>query len=350
MGYNLLMLEALSLLLVILGLSVLIIIHELGHFLAARYFGLLVEEFGFGIPPRMIGKQIGETLVSLNWLPLGGFVKIYGERHDAEKSGIPPVRSFSHQSAGRKALIIIAGVAMNFFLGWLLVSAVFMIGAPRAVLITEVKAGSLAESAGLLAGDQLAGFVSVDAFVKFIDANQGQEVGLEIKRGAETLNIKVTPRTAVPAGEGNLGIAVVETGIPQVGFFQAFWRGLAASVNMVWMILISVAQLIVGLFTDADVFSRFVGPVGIVNVAIQTAKSGLVNLLQLIALISLNLAVFNILPIPALDGGRLLFILIEKIKGSPIPVKTEMAANGLGFALLLFLIFAVTIKDILTLL
>jgi regulator of sigma E protease len=344
------MFEALSLLLVIAGLSVLIIIHEAGHFLVAKYFGLLVEEFGFGIPPRLLGKQLGETLVSLNWLPFGGFVKIYGEKHDDEKPGIPPTRSFSHQSVGKRALIIIAGVTMNFLLGWLLISLIFIIGTPQTVLITEVKEDSLAKAAGLLAGDQLAGFVSVDSFVKFIDKNKGKEVSLEIKRGAEVLNIKVTPRTAVPAGEGNLGIAVVESGIPKTGFFQAFWQGLITSFNLVWAILASVLKLIVGLFTDVNIFDRIVGPVGIVNVAIQTAKLGIVNLLQLIALISLNLAVFNVLPIPALDGGRLLFILVEKIKGSPIPVRTELVANSLGFALLVFLIFAVTIKDILTLL
>ncbi len=344
------MFEFASFLLVIFGLSALIIIHELGHFCVAKYFGLLVEEFGFGIPPRIIGRHWGETLMSLNWLPFGGFVRVYGDQHADERPGIPPTRSLSHQSIPRKTLFMAAGILTNFFLGWLLVSAVFMVGIPQSVLITEIKENSLAAAAGFLAGDQLVGFGSVDSFMNFISENKGQKVSLSVNREGEILSIPITPRTIVPEGEGNLGIAIVETGLPKAGFFQSFWEGLKTSVALLGAILVGLLKLVVGVFTDPKTLESFVGPVGIVNVAIQTTKLGLAPLLQLIALISLNLAVFNALPIPALDGGHLLFILIGKLKGSPIKPRTETLANSVGFAFLLLLIFAVTVKDILTIL
>jgi regulator of sigma E protease len=137
--------------------------------------------------------------------------------------------------------------------------------------------------------------------------------------------------------------------LPKQGFFQSIWEGLKTSIKTVGIIFVSLADLIVGIFTDISVIEKFVGPVGIVNVAIQTTKLGVVHFAQLVALISLNLAVFNIIPIPALDGGRLFFLLIEKLKGSPINAKMEMAVNGIGFLFLIFLILAITVKDILTL-
>ncbi len=339
-----------SILIIFVGLSALVIIHELGHFLASRYFGLLIEEFGFGIPPRIFGKKWGETLISLNWLPFGGFVKIYGERQSDEKPGVNINRSFSHQSAGKKALIIIAGVIMNFLLGWFLISLVFMAGLPQSVLITEVKAGSIAQAAGLAVGDQFTDFKTVDSFIKFVEANKGKQVLLKIQRNSSSLNIPITPRIKTPEGEGNLGLAIVEAGLPKTGFFPAIWQGLIAAIGMVGAIFLSLGKLIAGIFVDRSILTKFVGPIGIVNIAIQTTKLGIVNFLQLLALISLNLAVFNVLPIPALDGGHLLFILIEKIKGSAIQPKIENLVNSIGFAFLLLLILTVTVKDILTLL
>lgn len=338
-----------SVVIIFVGLSALIIIHELGHFLVARYFGLLIEEFGFGIPPRLIGKKIGETLISLNWLPFGGFVKIYGERHMDEKPGIDINRSFAHQSAGKKSLIIIAGVVMNFLLGWALISLVFMVGLPQSILITEIKENSLAKSAGLAAGDQFIDFKTTDSFIKFVEANKGKEVLLKIKRGEENLNIAITPRLKVSEGEGNLGIAIQEMGLPKTGFFQAIWKGLNATFGLIAGIFLALGKLVIGIFVDRSILNQFIGPIGIVNIAIQTTKLGIPNFLQLLALISLNLAVFNVLPIPALDGGRLFFILIEKIKGSAINPKTENIMNALGFVFLLLLILTVTVKDILTL-
>lgn len=344
------MFELFSILFIVFGLSALVVIHEAGHFFAAKKFGLLVEEFGFGLPPRFWWKKIGETIYSFNWLPFGGFVKIYGERHEEESPSVNAQRSFSHQSILKRALIIFAGVLMNFFFGWFLISLVFMIGIPQALLVTEVKEGSIAVSAGIQSGDQLVDFKTVSEFLKFVDVNKGKEISLNAQRSDRKVLIKVTPRAVVPEGEGNLGIFIVESGLPKLGFFQSFWQGLATSFKMMGAIFFGLIDLIIGVFTNISVLEKFVGPVGIVNVAIQTTKLGVVHFIRLIALISLNLAVFNIIPIPALDGGRLLFLLIEKIKGSPLNSRMEMAVNGFGFAFLLFLILAITVKDILTLL
>ena len=344
------MFELISIILIVAGLSVLIIIHEAGHFFAAKWSGLLVEEFGFGLPPRILGKKIGETLYSLNWLPFGGFVKIYGERHTDEFLGIDTARSFSHLGIFKRSLIVVAGVVMNFLLGWFLISLVFMVGIPQSLLITDVAEGSIAASVGIQYGDQLPGFKSVPELLNFVDVNKGSEVTLNVQRGAEQLTVNVTPRTVVPEGEGNLGIFIVESGLPKLGFLESLGQGFLTSLQMLGLIFAGLIDLIVGLFSDFSVLDRFVGPVGIVNVAIQTTKLGVVHFIQLLALISLNLAVFNVIPIPALDGGRLLFLLIEKVKGSPIDSRAEMAANGLGFIFLLLLILAITVKDILTLL
>lgn len=344
------MLEFLSIILIIAGLSVLVIIHEAGHFLAAKRFGLLVEEFGFGLPPRFWGKKIGETLYSLNWLPFGGFVKIFGEQRSEERPGVAMTRSFSYQPVSRRATVIIAGVLMNFLLGWVLISIVFIVGIPQALLVTEVKTGGIADLTGIKNGDQFIDFQLVPDLVKFLDDNKGREVSLNVKRGKEQIVIKVVPRLIVPEGEGNLGIYLVESGLPKSGILESFWRGLKSAAGMTTVIFLGIFDLIVGVFTDISILERFIGPVGIVNVAIETTKLGISHFLQLLAMISLNLAVFNIFPIPALDGGRLLLLLVEKVKGKPLDSKIEMAINGFGFAFLLFLILVITAKDILTLL
>lgn len=325
------------------------LIHEAGHFFAAKGFGLLVEEFGFGLPPRFWGKKVGETIYSFNWLPFGGFVKLYGERNAEGDLNLDVSRSFSHQDIWKRAAVISAGVLMNFALGWFLISAVYMVGIPQTLLITDVQKGGLAEGAGIQAGDQLLDFRMVPELTGFLDANRGVAVDLNIQRGSEKFSVSVTPRVEVPEGEGNLGIFLVESGLPKQGFFQSLWEGLKTSIRTVGIIFISLADLIVGVFTDISVIEKFVGPVGIVNVAIQTTKLGAIHFAQLVALISLNLAVFNIIPIPALDGGRLFFLIVEKLKGGPINYKAEMAINGIGFLFLIFLILAITVKDILTL-
>ena len=332
-------------LLVIVGISVLILAHELGHFLAAKYFGLWVEEFGFGFPPRLFAKKIGETVYSFNLLPFGGFVKIYGENKEATKDG-QESRSFAFQPAWKKAIVILAGIFMNFLLGWLIVSVIFMIGAPKAMVITAVIDQSPAALARIQAGDLLTDFKTSDEFVNFIQENKGKEISLGVTRDGRELSIILTPRLAPPEGEGALGVTFTETGVEKQAILTSFWEGLKTSLAIVASIFTALYQLLGSLLTQGRLLEGFVGPVGIFGVANQAAGLGMSYLLQLIGLISLNLFVLNALPFPALDGGRLFFIIIEKIKGSPLSSGFERSANAFGFLFLLLIMIVVTIRDI----
>ena len=327
----------LSFIIVLVGLSVLILVHELGHFVAAKYFGMWVEEFGIGFPPRLFSKRRGETTYSINLVPLGGFVKLHGELEDAG------ARSFVNQSLGRRAVVLIAGVCMNLIAGWFILSAVFWIGVPPILMIDQVAAGSPAASALVKQGDIIVGWQDPAAFIKFVTDHAGTEITLPLQREGKTLSISVTPRLNPPAGEGALGIGLRGGGVPRQGFFAGLYQGLRASASIVW-------SIISGLYVIVLAPKNIVGPVGIFSVAISTGQMGFVYLLQLLGLISLNLAVLNLLPIPALDGGRLVFVIIEKLRGKPFGKHIEQRANALGFAFLILLILAVTFKDVVGLL
>lgn len=335
-----------TIVLFIIGISVLILIHESGHFLAAKMFGLWVEEFGFGFPPRLFKVKKGETVYSFNLLPFGGFVRIHGEKRETEAEEKMPERSFWFLSLWKRALIIAAGVIMNFILGWLVISIIFMVGAPQGVMITSVVPDTPAHQIGLLSGDRVISFETSEGFINFVNEKKGEEITLEIARGSETLEFKIVPRVNPPEGQGALGISLTQVGFPRLEFFKALSEGLKTTFGITAQIVTALTNLVVGIFTGAPVFEQFVGPVGIFGIANQAAQFGMIYLLQLIGLISLNLTVLNILPIPALDGGRLFFLLLEKIKGSPLSPKKENIANAIGFALLLLLMIVITVRDV----
>jgi len=338
--------------LIIISIALLILIHEFGHFIAAKAFGLLVEEFGIGFPPRLFSKKIGETNYSVNLIPFGGFVRIFGESYNQASTPASPdsiSRSFYFQPAWKKTIVILAGVFMNFIIGWLIVSAIFMVGAPEALVINMVSLESPAESVGLKVGDQILGFGSSEEFIDFIDQNKGEEIILKIQSAGEESEIKIIPRLAPPAGEGSLGIQFTEVGLEKIGFFAAIGEGFKTSFAIVTAIFQGLGQILIGLVTTGSLAEGFVGPIGIFGFASQAAGLGLAYFLQLIGLISLNLFALNILPFPALDGGRLLFIIIEKIKGSPLSANFERSANATGFLILILLMIAVTVRDVIRL-
>lgn len=350
----------LSAIIIILGLSFLILVHELGHFIAAKKAGLLVEEFGFGFPPRMWSKKIGETRYSINWLPFGGFVRIYGERtvEAGEKPGaiiekeknIDPARGFSKQSIWRRFVIVAAGISINFFVGWLLLSLVFMIGSKQMVLITDVAEDTPAAEVGLLAGDAILDFKTSNEFIGYVDQHRGEEIVFNIAREGEEMAVTVVPRTLEEAPSGGaVGVMITDAGFESVSFFSAIWEGLKTSVLGMGEILKAFGTLLAELFGHARIPENIVGPVGIFGVANQLGQLGFVYLLQLIAIISLNLAVLNFIPFPALDGGRILFLLIEKIKGSPLSVKSEIWANAVSFIFLILLMIVITGRDVINL-
>jgi regulator of sigma E protease len=334
-------------LLIIIGISVLILVHELGHFLAAKLSGVPVEEFGIGYPPRIFSKKIGETRYSINLLPFGGFVKIHGEQQiEKEQREIDEVRAFYNQPTWRRVSILSAGVIMNFILGWFIFSSLFFFGTVSAIIVSQVLPDSPAAKAGLIAGDQIIGFDKAQTFINFVNENRGKEINLKIKREDREIIINAVPRAEVLADQGALGIGIGQTGFPKLGFFASLKEGFTTSIAIVLQLFQAIFNLVVGIFTDSRILEGVVGPVGIFQIAAKAAQTGLVYFLQLLGFITINLAVLNILPIPALDGGRLLFIIIEKIKGSRLPIKQEALANAIGFAILLLLMFAITIRDI----
>jgi len=385
----------------IIILGVLIFVHELGHFVTAIRNGIKASEFGFGFPPRIIGFQFlyknskrnkwrivwgnkdgddenekedleeahekkfrGGTIYSLNWIPLGGFVKIKGENGESKDED-----SFASKSAWVRTKVLAAGVIMNFVLAWFLISIVFMIGAPQAfdandnsvpnakIQISEVSSDSPAQLADIKVGDEIAKnqvspsgenikLASVEEVQNYIKDNAGKEINLNIVRGDENLDIKVTPREVAPEREGLLGVNLVQTQIIRYPWYQAFWEGLKLTYELILAILIALGGIIKSLFMGNGVGADVAGPIGIAVLTKQVTGLGIVYILQFAALLSINLGIINILPIPALDGGRILFVIIEKIKGSPVSHKIEQAFHSIGFLLLIFLLILVTFKDV----
>ncbi len=341
-------------LIVIIGLSLLILGHEAGHFLAARAFGLKVDEFGFGFPPRIAAWKRGETEYSLNWLPFGGFVKIAGERGEFEmlnpdghaRDNADDARFLYAQPAWKKSIIMLAGVFMNFFIGWALLSATLMIGAPQALVISGVQPGSPAAALGIMPGDVIKNFATAQNFIDFVNVNRGKEITMTVFRNNKTIDFRVVPRMNPGPNEGAVGVVLADGGTPREPPLAAIYDGLISSAKVFWLVLLTFGQLIEQLFFRATLLPGVVGPIGIVGVAEETSKIGLVYLLQLLGIISVNLTVVNLIPFPALDGGRFVMAIVEKIKGSAIPAKVEAYVNGLGFAFLVLLMILLTIRDI----
>ncbi|MFA5962355.1 MAG: RIP metalloprotease RseP [Parcubacteria group bacterium] len=398
-----------AILIFIIILGMLVFVHELGHFVVARRNGVKAPEFGFGFPPRIVGFQFlrekpepgkkkklfskwriiwggkdgddenekvdlheahekklqGGTIYSLNWFPLGGFVRIKGE--DGGHAGDDD--SFAGKSAWKRVKILSAGVFMNFMFAWLLLSIAFMIGAPEEVnsdanntakskiQISGLIADAPASMMGLKVGDEISkvqtdsegkavALKNVKDVQNYINANRGKEITLEVFRGKEKLALKGTPRVDAPEGQGALGIALSETTLVKYVWPEAIWKGLVAVWDMTAMIFAGLFGLIKMLFAGHGGSADVAGPVGIAILTREVANLGLVYIIQFAAILSINLGIINILPIPALDGGRILFVLIEKIKGSPVSQKVEQTFHTIFFALLMLLMLAVTYKDI----
>lgn len=324
-------------LIVLFGLVLLILVHEIGHFATAKMFGMYVEEFGIGFPPRLFSWKRGETQYSINSILLGGFVKLHGELDGSI------ARSFMRHAAWKRAIVLVAGVFMNFIAGWVIFSSILWIGVPPAIFISDITDISPAARAGLMKGDIVNDFTDPNDFIAYVKKNKGKSITLSIIRAGEERKVVVTPRVKAPLGEGALGVSLVRGGVEGVGFWNGLKGGFLMACATVWSVVTGLGALI-------SQPEAVVGPVGIFRVASGAAAIGFTYVLQLLAVISLNLAVLNLLPIPALDGGRLLFILIEKIRGKQFSPKFEMRANSISFILLIALILTITVKDVVGLL
>ena len=358
-----------SIIIFIVILLVLVVSHEFGHFIVAKKSGIRVDEFSFGFPPKIFGKKVGETTYNFNALPFGGYVKIFGENGiDENTSEEDKKRSFTSKPRYIQAGVLIAGVVMNFLVAWLLLSVGFMSGLPSSVsmapvgttvhnqflTITSTMKGSPAETVGLKAGDKIIDLKTSVDFTEtpsalsvqyFVKKHGTEPITIDIIRGSELKQFEIKPslnKENIPT----IGIAMDTIGTLKLPVHKALWEGLKLTSNLFIDTATGFYKLITGALSGTGDMSAVTGPIGIVGVVGDAAKFGFIYLLSFTALISVNLAVINLLPFPALDGGRLLFLLIEKIKGSRIKPEIANIVNMVGFGILMLLMVFITYHDI----
>lgn len=355
-----------TILLFIAILGTLILVHEFGHFIMAKRAKTRVEEFGIGFPPRIFGIKRGETIYSINLFPIGGFVKIFGEDGENRRN----TKSFASKSIFVRSVIIAAGVMMNILLAVMLLTFGHIIGMPQVleedsenaqardivVRIADVSVNSPAKEAGFQAGDIIytigSGGEEISAVKHIADIqdftlrHSGEIITFSLNRGSEIVKTQVIARNNPPYGQGPIGFSMLRTGQIAYPFYLAPFKGIESTALLALATLKSFGVIITEFVNTGELLGDLAGPVGIAVITGQVQKMGFVFLLQFIALISINLAIINVLPFPALDGGRLLFLLIERVKGSPVKQKYEKIAHATGFAILMVLMILVTVRDI----
>jgi regulator of sigma E protease len=406
-------------------LGLLVLVHELGHFIMARRTGMAVEEFGFGFPPRVFGFQIfnkkqhlkksrhedvsidiadiklddgrevirekvvdhieeideisqkkrwnfffrngnksksHSTIYSINAFPIGGFVKIKGEQGDHAKEN----DSFASKPIWKRAIVLSSGVTMNFILAFVLISIGFMIGLPtmldaelpthanirdQHVQISQVEDNSPAAAAKIQSGDIIISVNSqpvsaITDFQNIIKSHADSAVSLTIKRGEEEIQTTVTPTDLDKTGTARIGTWLMSTGLVRYPFFTSIWMGAKTTVLVTWQICVGLFELLKNLIVSHQVSADVAGPVGIAVLTGQVTKMGFIYILQFTALLSINLAIINFIPFPALDGGRVLFLIIEKFRGRPVNQRIEALVHNVGFLILIGLVAIVTFRDI----
>ncbi len=352
-------------------LAVLVLVHEFGHFYAAKRSGVRVDEFGLGFPPRLWSKQVGETLYTLNAVPFGGFVKIFGENNEDVADPLVPTaeqeRGFSKKPKFVQVFILLAGIIMNVLFAWLLFSIAYMSGMTTGVsdqnqkyirdshvIVLDVLPNGAAAKAGLAQGDQVLSYraggatttISSPTTIQGITKNSGgKPITFEVLRLNDRRFITVDP---VQGQNGNYAIGISMDMVGKVSLPPplAVWEGGKLTLHLFGSIFSGLFTLIHdGLLGRADV-SQLSGPVGIARLVGDASELGFVYLLSFTAFISLNLAALNLIPFPALDGGRVLFVVIEAIIRRPISPKVSNAANAIGFGILILFMVFITYKDI----
>jgi regulator of sigma E protease len=334
-------------------LIILILAHELGHFFTAKLFKVRVEEFGIFLPPRIFGFKKGETIYSLNWIPLGGFNKLAGE----EDPAVP--NSLAAKSIPVRLLVLSAGSIMNIILPVILLCIAFMIPHLESVSINstdkaqvfvmEVVSNSPAAKAGIRVNDIIleANGVPVQNITDYetvVKANYGVEIPITVKHNdGRTEEVKLIPHANAPASQGATGLALTNAMRKTNNFWVAIGNGAASYWNMIVLFKDGIVGMIKG-----TVPVNVTGPVGLAQLTGQIVKTGIANLLSFAAVISLNLGIINIFPIPAMDGGRIVFVLLEWVRrGKRISPKTEGMVHSIGFMLLMLVFILISYHDIL---
>ena len=335
-------------------LAVLIFVHELGHFISARACGIKVSEFAVGFGPRLLKWTKGETTYSLNIIPFGGYVKIFGENPDEESiSGPDSSRSFVNKPKWQQVMVLAAGVFFNLIFAWIIISLAFVSGVPASVdsypqysdrmenprvVITYVEPGSPAEKAGVKAGEEISGFTSIEDVQKYISESGDKCVKINDR--------EIVATKGIVEGKYAIGIAMDKVSTLQLPLHLAIFEGARFTVHMTKAVAVGIYDLVAGIFKGTSSLSSVTGPIGIAGLVGDAASLGFTYLLLFTALISINLGVLNLVPFPALDGGRILFVFIEAVIRRPIKPVVANAINALGFSLLILLMIVVTYRDV----
>lgn len=363
-----------AILLFVVILIILVIVHEFGHFIAAKLTGMRVDEFAFGFPPRIFAKKRGETLYAFNAIPLGGYVSIWGENgseEDKKENGATHhPRAFGNRPAWAQLVVLSAGVVMNMVLalfififisfGEVRISADDPLYGSRVkdieLVVADVAKESPAFKAGLVPGSILlsmksagkeASLDSATSVVKFIEKNQNSSFTISYRSPDG-----VVKETTVAAVYGivpdkkALGVGLDMVGVVRTAPLEAIFLGFERTYNMTELTLLGLGDIVTSLFKGESVIESLSGPVGIAKIVDETSSYGYVAILTLVAILSINLAIFNALPLPALDGGRIVVVGIEAISKRKVPFKYYSWVNVIGFFLLMLLLVVVTINDV----
>ncbi|MDD2807748.1 MAG: RIP metalloprotease RseP [Patescibacteria group bacterium] len=359
-------------------LGILVLVHEAGHFMVARKNGVKVDEFGLGLPPRIFGfyrdedkkwKLVGmkskstiNTIWSLNWIPLGGFVKIKGE--DGGETSDPD--SFVNKNVWRRIWVVSAGVTMNILLAIVLLSINFTVGSPQLIdgplpsgarvsqeqiRIVEVLPASPAATAGIKSADTIISidgnaYQNIEDLQKYIESKVSENMAVKLERGSSEVNVSVVPEILKETNRGGMGVSLVKTALVSYPWYVAWVYGTRQVFVMMGTIIYGLFFIIKSLVISGKVVGEVYGPVGIAGLVGDAARLGFLYVMQLTASLSVIIAVINFLPLPALDGGRVLFLLIEALRGKPVNQRFEALVHNTGFALLMLLVLFVTFNDV----
>jgi len=360
-----------SILIFFVVLFVLVLVHEWGHFIVAKKTGMRVDEFGIGFPPKLFGVRKGETEYTFNALPIGGFVRIWGENGEEERFpeeyAKSKGRAFSDRPKWAQALVLIAGVTMNILFAWFLFSVTYMVGVQTVVqedvateeaklyvtgVIDDSPASVIPTNSvitNISFGDQSIDSPFLSEFTGLINEASGNPVSVSFETSGESATVEISAAQGLSEDNPDryiVGASLALVDVVRQPFFTAIKEGFNSTINGLVGITVGLSGLITQAFVgDAD-FSQVAGPIGIVGMVGDAAEFGFTALLTFTAIISLNLAVINLLPFPALDGGRLVFVAIEAVSGKKIPPEWGGRVNLVGFAILMLLMIAVTYNDI----
>ncbi len=344
-------------------------VHEFGHLIVAKWVGARVKEYAIGFPPRLFSRKFRGTEYSLNLTPLGGYVNIAGEEglDEEDEKDIPKEEKLSGKHPLKKIAVLVAGVTANIVLAWILISITLMAGAYEPVTTSDVpqdakvvvlgtSSGSPAKLAGIKPNDVVTGVSSGGALfqtktaedlVDFLGRNQNSKITLNILRAGETIEIKDLLQTeGIVDGKKALGISIDTAVMKDYSFFTAFYKGIGVTGSTIKLISIGAGKALGNIVQLKGGLSEVAGPVGIGKIVGEARSLGWVSIITFAAFLSINLAIINILPFPALDGGRVVFTLVEWARGKPVPAKVGRMVHGAGFALLILLMVIVTVHDV----